>query len=75
MSLSVQKRRALASKLERLKRAAVKAEEDLMVAIYEARQEGLTQRDVAHHIGDGKAGTTIASKEAKGKAIKEARGR
>ncbi|MFF6988385.1 hypothetical protein [Streptomyces sp. NPDC010273] len=68
MSASRQMRKSWGSKLEKLTEAAEQAQEDLLVGIYEARQAGLSQADVAYNIG-GVSPTGIKSKEEKGKAI------
>jgi hypothetical protein len=56
--------------LQRKKAALVAAEAALMVAIYEATEDGLSQADTAYAIGD-KSPTTIKAKALKGRAIKE----
>lgn len=56
--------------LQRKKAALVAAEAALMVAIYEATEDGLSQTDIAYAIGD-KSPTTIKAKALKGRAIKE----
>lgn len=74
MSVTPQLRGTWAAKLGRQAQAAVRAQEDLLVAVHEATQAGVAQRDIAHMIGDkSKAG--IAAKAAKGKAIAEGRRR
>ena len=72
MSLTPHKRAALAGKFARLVKARQRAEEMLLVAIYEAHQDGASYADIAHMIGDkSRAGT--ARKGAKGKALAEKR--
>ncbi|MFG3718236.1 hypothetical protein ACGF8D_10610 [Streptomyces massasporeus] len=72
MKVSRQKRAAWAKKLEALSEAAEKAQEDLLVGIYQAREDGLSQADVAYNIG-GVSPTGIKAKEEKGREIYERR--
>jgi hypothetical protein len=72
MKVSRQKRAAWAKKLEGLASAKDKAIEDELVGIYEARQDGLSQADVAYMIG-GVSPTGIKAKEDKGREIYERR--
>jgi hypothetical protein len=60
------------AKLEKLAEDAKRAQEDLLVGIYQARQAGLSQADVAYNVG-GISPTGVRPKEEKGKAIFEAR--
>lgn len=60
------------SKLEKLSLAVETAQEELLVGIYEARQAGMSQADVAYNVG-GVSPTGIRAKEDKGKEILEAR--
>ncbi|MFC5799146.1 hypothetical protein [Streptomyces formicae] len=74
MSVSSQKRRAWEQKIHRLTRAAQKANEDVLVAIYEATEDGLTQADVAYMVG-GVSPSGIKPKAIKGaKILKERKG-
>lgn len=68
MAVSRQTRKAWGSKLEKLTEAAQKAQEDLFVGIYQAREAGLSQADIAYAIG-GVSPTGIKAKEDKGAAI------
>lgn len=52
--------------------AKQKADEALLVGIYEARQGGVPQADVARAVGD-KSGSGIKPKEIKGREIYERR--
>lgn len=61
-------------KLEQLAKQVRRAQEDLLVGIYEARQDRVSQADVAAFIGD-RAKSGIKAKEDKGRAIKEKRKR
>ncbi|NJP50110.1 hypothetical protein HCJ93_08500 [Streptomyces sp. SBST2-5] len=72
MAVSRQMRKAWGSKLETLTEKAQKAREDLLVGIYQARQAGLSQADVAYSIG-GVSPTGIKAKEEKGREIYERR--
>lgn len=62
----------LAGKFARLVKARQRAEEMLLVAIYEAHQDGASYDVIAHMIGD-KSPAGIARKIAKGKALAEKR--
>lgn len=72
MAVSRQTRKVWGSKLEKLAEAAEKAAEDLLVGIYQAREAGLSQADVAYSIG-GVSPTGIRAKEEKGREIYERR--
>lgn len=72
MSVAGPARNLWKRKLERLSAAHRAAQEDLLVAIHEAKEAGISQRDLAHMVGD-KSGSGISAKAAKGRAIKEAR--
>ena len=74
MSVSQQKKRVWLKKLTTLADGLDRAQEDLLVGIYEARKEGLTQADVAYMVG-GIHPSGVAAKEAKGKEIFERRRR
>ncbi len=74
MSASRQVKRAWERKLSALTDDLHRAQEALLVGIYKARQDGLTQADVAYMV-DGVAKSGIAAKEAKGKEIFERRKR
>jgi hypothetical protein len=65
-------KKAWGAKLEKLADDCRKAQEDLLVGIYQARQAGLSQADVAYNVG-GISPTGVRPKEEKGKAIFEAR--
>lgn len=74
MSLTPQMRGTWAAKLGRLSKAAQRAQDDVLVAVYEATEAGVSQSDIAHMLADvSKSG--VAAKRDKGKAIKEARKR
>lgn len=68
MAVDRRTRNLWGSKLEKLDDAAIKAQEDLLVGIYEATQAGLSQADIAYSIG-GVSPTGIKAKMEKGKAI------
>lgn len=72
MKVSRQKRKAWEKKLGALASAKEKAIEDELVGIYEAREDGLSQADVAYMIG-GVSPTGIKAKEDKGREIFERR--
>lgn len=72
MSASRQKKRLWEDRFERLLKAKQKADEDFLVAIYQARQDELSTSDVAYMIGD-RSSSGIGAKEAKGKAILDRR--
>jgi hypothetical protein len=72
VTVSQQKKRAWEQKFQRLTKAAQKATEDVLVGVHEARQDGLTQADIAYMIGDASA-SGIAAKDSRGKKILEAR--
>lgn len=72
MAVDRRVKKAWGSKLEKLALEAEKAQEDLLVGIYEARQAGLSQADVAYSVG-GVSPTGIKAKEDKAKAILERR--
>lgn len=72
MAVSRQVRKAWGRKLEALAEAKVKAVEDELVGIYLARQDGLSQADVAYSVG-GVSPTGIRAKEDKGREIFERR--
>jgi hypothetical protein len=74
VSASPQKKRSWEDKFKRLTTASQKAQEAVLVAIYEARQDGLSQADVAYMIGD-RSPSGVGPKEAKGKEIFERRRR
>lgn len=74
MSLSRQVKGQWLKKLTGLADGLDKAQDDLLVGIYQARAAGLSQADVAFMIGD-KSSSGIGAKEAKGKAIIEGRKR
>lgn len=74
MSVSRQKRMAWETKFNALVPAAQKAAEDLLVAIYEAKQDDLSYAAIARMNG-GVHPTVIPAKVAKGEAIKEQRKR
>lgn len=68
MSASPQKRRAWERKLGKLTQTAHRAAEDVLVGIYQARQDGLTQADIAYMIG-GVSPSVVGPKVAKGEKI------
>jgi hypothetical protein len=72
VAVSRQTRKTWGSRLEQLAEKAERAQEDLLVGIYEARQAGLSQADVAYSIG-GLSPTGIRAKEEKGREILERR--
>lgn len=72
MTVSRATKKNWGTKLEKLDEAAQRAAEDLLVGIYEARQAGLSQADVAYNVG-GISPTGIRAKEEKGKEILDAR--
>lgn len=74
MSVTPHKRAALAGKFARLTKAARRAEEDMLVAIFEAHEDGAPYALIAQLIGDRSA-SGIPAKAAKGKAIAERRRR
>lgn len=65
---SKQKRRAWETRLSKLSEAAQKAAEDVLVGIYEARLDGLTQADIAYMVG-GVSPSGIQAKASKGEKI------
>lgn len=76
MTLSPEQRGGLVQRFKRLTAAVRTADEDLLVAVYEATQQGASHRDLAHLIGlrpSSKSG--IPDRAAKGKAILERRRR
>ena len=72
MTVSRATKKTWGAKLEKAADAAQRAQEDLLVTIYEARQAGLSQADVAYNVG-GIHNTGVKAKEEKGRAILEAR--
>lgn len=72
MSASRQKKRAWASKFEKLVLAAEKANDDVLVAMHEAVQDELTQADIAYMVG-GVSPSGVKAKAQKGAAILRAR--
>lgn len=70
MSMTPAARSARVKLLQRKKAALTAAERALMVAIYEATRDGLSQADAAYAIGD-LSPSTIKAKALKGRAIKE----
>lgn len=70
--ISRQKRKSWETKLRTRAAAAQAAAEDVLVAIYEAKSDGLSQADIARHLGD-KSPSGIAAKALKGKSILERR--
>ncbi|MFK4187243.1 hypothetical protein ACI2L4_25010 [Streptomyces sparsogenes] len=62
------KRRAWERTFERLLQAEETAQSNTLAAVYQARQDGLTQADIAYMLG-GISPSGIAAKEAKGKKI------
>ncbi|MGW2513628.1 hypothetical protein ACWC0A_30390 [Streptomyces scopuliridis] len=72
--VSRQKKRAWEAKLGKLVQTATKAADDVLVGIYEARQDGLTQADIAYMVG-GVSPSGIGAKEAKGEKVQRERKR
>lgn len=73
MSASSAKRRAWERKFTGLTKAAEKAADDLLVAVYEATEDGLSQADIAYMVGD-RSQSGIKAKATKGeKILKERR--
>lgn len=72
MTASRQTKKAWGSKLEKLEELAKRAQEDLLVGIYQSRQAGLSQEDVAYNLESCSA-SGVKAKEEKGKAILAAR--
>ena len=66
--MSRQKKRAWEAKFERLTTAAEKAADDVLVGIHEAREDGLSQADIAYMVG-GISPSGIKPKAAKGEKI------
>jgi len=71
MSAPASKKRFWKGKFAKLLAAAKKADEAVLVAVHQARQDGLSQADVGGMIGMHP--TVIASRDAKGEAILKAR--
>lgn len=71
MSAPAHKKRHWEAKFAKLLAAAKKAEEDILVSVHLARQDGLSQADVGSMIKLHP--TTIAPRDAKGEAILKAR--
>lgn len=74
MSVTPNKRAALTKKFSRLLAAETAAREAVLIAVYEAAEDGLSQADTAHMLG-GVSPSIIKAKAAKGKAILEGRKR
>lgn len=72
MTVPRQTKRAWEDKLGKLVQDEIKAAEAKLVAIYQAREEGLSASDVAYMIGD-RSSSGIAAKAEKGQAILERR--
>lgn len=68
MRVTPQKRKSWKQKLGRLSKAAQKAAEDVLVGVYEARQDGLTQADIAYMLG-GVSPSGVQAKADKGEKI------
>lgn len=66
--VSRQKKRAWEAKFERLTTAAEKAADDVLVGIHEAREDGLSQADIAYMVGSISP-SGIKPKAAKGEKI------
>lgn len=62
------KKRVWETRLKRLAAAAERAADDVLVGIYEARQDGVTQADIAYMIG-GASPSIIQPKADKGEKI------
>lgn len=63
-----QKRRVWERRFSQLLKAEARAQDNTLAAVYLARQDGLTQADIAYMLG-GVAPSGIAAKEAKGKKV------
>lgn len=74
MSITPQLRGTWKASLRRQSSAAQRAQDDLLVGIYEATETGVTQADIADAVGDSSP-SGIKAKAAKGKKILEARKR
>lgn len=74
MTVSRQTKRVWEDRLAKLVAASQAAQDAVLVGIYEARQDGLSQADVAGMV-DGVSKSGIAIKEAKGREIFERRRR
>lgn len=74
MSVSPERRSGWAKRFGRMTAAEKKAREDVLVGIYEATQDGLTQADIAYMIG-GVSPSIIKAKAVKGGKIAEGRKR
>jgi hypothetical protein len=74
MTVSRQTKSAWLKKLTSLADGLDRAQEDLLVGIYQAREDGLSQADVAYMVSD-RSSSGIAAKAAKGKEILERRKR
>ena len=70
--LSRTERRALVNKLDALVQQRDRLDEDILIAIYEGRRQGLSQSDIAYGLGHASP-SAIADKAARGKALLEAR--
>lgn len=68
MTLPIKARRIWSGKLQRLAAAQLRAQEDLLVAIHEARTAGVTQQVIADSI-PGLSATGVAAKARKGEEI------
>ncbi|MET9385330.1 hypothetical protein ABZY09_30730 [Streptomyces sp. NPDC002928] len=68
MTVSRQKRKAWEMKFSELAPAARKAAEDLLVAIHNADEDGVSHADIARMIGD-KSRSGIAAKATKGRLV------
>lgn len=71
-SVTGQARSAWAKKLRRLVATEKKAAEDVLVGIYEATKDGLSQADVAYMIGDASS-SGVRPKADKGQKIAQER--
>lgn len=74
MSVTPQLRGTWTAKLGRLSKAAQRAQGDLLVAIYEATQAGISQADISHSV-EGVSPSGVAAKRDKGRKIAEGRKR
>lgn len=68
MRVTPQKRKAWEQKLGRLTRTAQRAADDVLVGMYEARQDGLTQADIAYMVG-GVSPSSVQPRADKGEKI------
>jgi hypothetical protein len=68
VTLSIKTRRVWSNRLAKLAEAQLVAQENVLVAIYMARQDGVTQKVIADSI-PGLSATGVAAKARKGEEI------